>query len=66
MKMASSKVHDKLRADGIDAIGGLKVRNRTAPRALALGIVLSDPHLFISRLKVKSKSGKLISLTPTL
>ena len=65
MKMASSKVHDKLRADGIDAIGGLKVRNRTAPRALALGIVLSDPHLFISRLKVKSKSGKLISLTPT-
>ena len=61
----STKLHDKLLADGIDAIGGMKVTKRTTSRSLSLALVLSDPHLFISRLKVKSKSGKLISLTPT-
>ena len=61
----STKLHDKLLADGIDAIGGMKVTKRTTSRSLSLALVLSDPHLFISKLKVKSKSGKLISLTPT-
>ena len=66
MKMpGSTKLHDKLLADGIDAIGGMKVTKRTTSRSLSLALVLSDPHLFISKLKVKSKSGKLISLTPT-
>jgi len=61
----STKLHDKLLADGIDAIGGIKVTKRTTSRSLSLAVILSDPHLFISKLKVKSKSGKLISLTPT-
>jgi len=61
----STKLHDKLLADGIDAIGGIRVTKRTTSRSLSLAVILSDPHLFISKLKVKSKSGKLISLTPT-
>ena len=66
MKMpGSTKLHDKLLADGIDAIGGIRVTKRTTSRSLSLAVILSDPHLFISKLKVKSKSGKLISLTPT-
>lgn len=60
-----SKIHEKLVAEGVDALGGIKVRKRTSVRELALAVVLSDPHLFISKLKVKSKSGKLIPLTPT-
>ena len=60
-----SKIHEKLVTEGVDALGGIKVRKRTSVRELSLALVLSDPHLFISKLKVKSKSGKLISLTPT-
>ena len=63
--MARSEAIESLGLTGIDSIGGIKVRTRTNKSSLSLALILSDPYLFISKLKVKNKLGKLVPLKPT-